>query len=103
MGANKVLLMVMSLLLSLALAACSGGGNVNESVDRGNDGSSEEHVQDGNDGNDAGNADTETETNPNATPEMEFDLGRSYDYIRILVGHDHPGDNPDNIQRKQNS
>lgn len=102
MGANKVLLMVMSLLLSLALTACSGGGNVNESVDRGNDGSSEEHVQDGNDGNDEGNADTETETNPNATPEMEFDLGgRTITFVSwwdMTI----PEDNPDNIQRKQN-
>ena len=99
MRKRKALMVLLCGFILVLLAACGGGG------DSGNADVADPGVVD--DANDQ-DADTDPEenvyvsTNPNATPEMDFDLGGRT--IRLVSWYDESiqGDNPDSIQMKEN-
>lgn len=91
---------MLCLVVLLVVAACSSnsGGNTPAGNNAGSNVSSEE--ANGNESN-SGEEDLEA-GNPNATPEMDFDMGGRT--IKVVSWWDMtiPEDNPDNIQRKAN-
>lgn len=94
MKANKVWLTLLSLMLAIALAACSSGngGNDPSTEDPGNEPPVTENTE-----NDGGEEPDEAASN-----EMDFDMGGRV--IKVVSWWDMtiPEDNPDNIQRKEN-
>ncbi|GBF77188.1 hypothetical protein PA598K_05723 [Paenibacillus sp. 598K] len=94
MKANKVWLTLLSLMLAIALAACSSGngGNGPSTEDPGNEPPVTENTE-----NDGGE-----EPDATASNEMDFDMGGRV--IKVVSWWDMtiPEDNPDNIQRKEN-
>jgi len=94
MKANKVWLTLLSLMLAIALAACSNGngGNGPSTEDPGNEPPVTENTE-----NDGGE-----EPDATASNEMDFDMGGRV--IKVVSWWDMtiPEDNPDNIQRKEN-
>jgi len=97
---KKVWVVMMSMLLLVVLAACSGNGDGEGNVDGNGVNGNVEQAQNG----DSGNQDGELEpvVNSNASAEMEFDLGgrtlRFVSWWDMTIGED----NPDNIQKKAN-
>lgn len=95
MKLRKMLLMFVTILLAVALAACGGGKNSGDNGgSQGSDGGSNNGGSQNNDSGDIGN--------PNASPEMDFDLGgrtlRFVSWWNMEIG----GDNPDNIKKREN-
>ena len=88
---KSVWLLLLSLLLMFT-AACSGGNNSDEGNEVSNNG--------GNGNNE--NGDGSDDVNPNATPEMDFDLGGKT--IKLVSWYGElPGDgDPDDLQKKAN-
>jgi len=95
MRMKRAVMMFVTILLAVALVACGGGKNGNNAAN-GNGGNAGS-----NDGQNNGNV-VEEVGNPNASPEMDFDLGgrtiRFVSWWDMTIGED----NPDNIQKKAN-
>lgn len=96
MNLRKLLMMFITTLLAVALVACGGGGNSNgDGNGNGNGGGSQ------NGGSSNQNDDLDI-GNPNASPEMDFDLGgRTLTFVswwNMEIGDG----NPDDLQRREN-
>ncbi|MFB9327756.1 ABC transporter substrate-binding protein [Paenibacillus aurantiacus] len=115
MRLKKAALLCTSLMLTFALAACSGGGGSTENA--GGSGNGNAAAENGNASGGAGTNDPATANNAGGnaagntagnakedlgTPEMDFDMGGRT--IKVVSWWDMaiPEDNPDNIQKKKN-
>ncbi|GIP17259.1 ABC transporter substrate-binding protein [Paenibacillus montaniterrae] len=101
MRMKQVLLTMLSLIFVFVVAACSNGTG-GTPANSGNSSPTQEPVAANNNNPEEEEATDEGNGNPNATPEMDFDLGGRT--IKVVSWWDMtiPEDNPDNIQRKAN-
>ncbi|MFC6331850.1 extracellular solute-binding protein [Paenibacillus septentrionalis] len=97
MRKNKTMLMMLCLVFVLILAACSSNSGTTPSNNGETPPANEQTPSNDNDAEE-----DVVVGNPNATPEMDFDLGGRT--IKVVSWWDMsiPEDNPDNIQRKAN-
>lgn len=102
MRLHKMTLVKLCGILFIFLAACSSG-NVGGSDEAQNGGTSNEAMDSGDESNLTDSQDAEgVQVNPNATPEMDFDLGGRT--IKLVSWYDESikEDSPDSIQMKEN-
>ncbi|MCM3632726.1 ABC transporter substrate-binding protein [Paenibacillus camelliae] len=101
MRMKKSMLLTICLVFMLVLAACSSNSTTNTPANGGNTSTNEPAVTESADPVEEEEEEV-VEGNPNATPEMDFDLGGRT--IKVVSWWDMtiPEDNPDNIQRKAN-
>jgi len=102
MRLKKSMLIMLCLVFMLVVAACSGNSGGSTPAPTDNSSNNEPSVVEEDNSEGEGEGEGEAAGNPNATPEMDFDLGGRT--IKVVAWWDMtiPEDNPDNIQRKAN-
>ena len=99
---KKLWIIMCVLFLSVVLVACGGNTDNVATTDPGKPGSEHPVDTDEEKSDDKGEETSSTSSNPNASPEMDFDLGgRTLTFVSWW-DMSIPEDNPDNIQKKAN-
>ena len=103
MWRRKATVVLCSLVLVLASACGGGGGNGDNNGNASQENKTGTEVEQQNEGavNSEANGEQQAANNPNATPEMDFDMGGRTIKLASWYDESIKGDNPDSIQAKE--